>query len=153
MVATMPAPDMVRLHQDPEPPMPGVGGHVMIDEITPEAMSAFVDLTGPRSGSPFISSEMRHLGGAAGRPAPDGGALSHLEGEGALFVIGVPMHPEHHELLVREVKRVEAGMAGFGHGRLYRNFVEEQSSAGRFHADDRLGPAARAAPPVRPGDR
>ena len=138
MVATMPAPDMVRLHQDPEPPMPGVGGHVMIDEITPEAMSAFVDLLGPRSGSPFLSAEMRHLGGAAGRPAPGGGALSHLDGEGAVFVIGVPMHPEHHELLVRDAKRVETGLARFGSGRLYRNFVEEQTSAGRFHADDRL---------------
>ncbi len=116
MVATMPAPELVRLHQDPEPPMPGVGGHVMIDEITPEAMSAFVDLTGPRSGSPFLSAEMRHLGGAAGRPAPGGGALSHLDGEGAVFVIGVPMHPEHHELLVRDVKRVETGLAGFGTG-------------------------------------
>lgn len=138
MVATMPAPEMVRLHQDPEPPMPGVGGHVMIDEVTPEAMSEFVRLTGPRSGSPFISSEIRHLGGAAGRPAPDGGALSHLDGEGAMFVIGVPMHPEHHELLVREVKRVETGMAPFGRGRLYRNFVEEQTSAARFHDDDPL---------------
>jgi FAD/FMN-containing dehydrogenase len=138
MVATMPAPDMVRLHQDPEPPMPGVGGHVMIDEITPEAMSAFVELLGPRSGSPFLSAEMRHLGGGAGRPAPDGGALSHLDGEGAVFVIGVPMHPEHHELLVRDAKRVQTGLERFGSGRLYRNFVEEQSSAARFHADDRL---------------
>jgi UDP-N-acetylenolpyruvoylglucosamine reductase len=92
MVATMPAPELVRLHQDPEPPMPGVGGHVMIDEITPEAVSEFVRLTGPRSGSPLLSSEIRHLGGAAGRPAPGGGALSHLEGDGAVFVVGVPMH-------------------------------------------------------------
>ena len=138
MVATMPAPEMVRLHQDPEPPMPGVGGHVMIDEITPEAMSEFVRLTGPRSGSPFISSEIRHLGGAVGRPAPGGGALSHLDGEGAMFVIGVPMHPEHHELLVRDVTRVQSAMAAFGHGRLYRNFTEEQTSAGDFHDDDRL---------------
>lgn len=76
-VASMPAPGMVRLHQDPEPPMPGVGGHVMIDRVTPEAMRAFVELTGPGSGSPFISSEIRHLGGAAGRPAPGGGGLSH----------------------------------------------------------------------------
>ena len=138
MVATMPASEMVRLHQDPEPPMPGVGGHVMIDEITPEAMSRFVRLTGPRSGSPFISSEIRHLGGALGRPAPGGGALTHLEGEGAMFVIGVPMHPEHHELLISEVSRVEQGMAGFGHGRMYRNFTEEQTSASDFHADERL---------------
>ncbi len=79
MVATMPAPEMVRLHQDPEPPMPGVGGHVMLDEITPEAISEFVRLTGPRSGSPLLSSEIRHLGGAAGRPSPGRGAPSHPE--------------------------------------------------------------------------
>jgi FAD/FMN-containing dehydrogenase len=132
-VGEMPAPDMVRLHQDPEPPMPGVGGHVLIDRITPEAMRAFVELTGPGSGSPFLSSEMRHLGGAAGRPAPGGGALSHLDGEGAMFVIGVPMDAGQHAALVAEAKRVEAGMERFGHGRLYRNFVEEKASADGFH--------------------
>ena len=81
---------------------------------------------------------MRHLGGAAGRPAPDAGALSHLDGEGAVFVIGVPMHPEHHELLVRDAKRIQDGLERFGSGRLYRNFVEEQTSAARFHEDERL---------------
>jgi len=133
-VASMPAPDMVRLHQDPEPPMPGVGGHVMIDRVTPEAMREFVGLTGPGSGSPFISSEMRHLGGAAGRPAPGAGALSHLDGEGALFVIGVPMDAGDHAMLTGAVKAVEAGMSRFGHGRLYRNFVEERAAADSFHA-------------------
>jgi hypothetical protein len=118
--------------------MPGVGGHVMIDEITPEAVSEFVRPTGPRSGSPLLSSEIRHLGGAAGRPAPGGGALSHLEGDGAVFVVGVPMHPEHHELLLNEVDRIESRLAAFGHGRLYRNFTEAPRSAGSFHADDRV---------------
>jgi FAD/FMN-containing dehydrogenase len=137
-VATMPAPDMVRLHQDPEPPMPVVGGHVMIDRVTPEAMRAFVELTGPGSGSPFISSEMRHLGGAAGRPAPGGGALSHLDGEGAMFVLGVPMGPDDRAMLAGAAKAAEAGMARFGHGRQYRNFVEEAAPAGSFHDEARL---------------
>ncbi len=137
-VAEMPAPDMVRLHQDPEPPMPGIGGHVMVDRVTPEAIRRFVALTGPGSGSPFLSAEMRHLGGAAGRPAPGGGALSHLDGEGAVFVIGVPMTPEMGAALHQAVKTVEGGLEEFGHGRLYRNFVEEQASAGAFHDDGTL---------------
>ena len=137
-VATMPAPDLVRLHQDPEPPMPGVGGHVMIDRVTPEAMRAFVALTGPGSGSPFVSAEMRHLGGAAGRPEPDGGALSHLEGEGAVFVVGVPMGPGQREMIAEAARRVEAGLAHFGRGRLYRNFTEEEAAAEGFHTPPHL---------------
>ena len=137
-VAEMPAPDMVRLHQDPEPPMPGIGGHVMVDRVTPEAMRRFVALTGPGSGSPFLSAEMRHLGGAAGRPAPGGGALSHLDGEGAVFVIGVPMTPEMGAALHAAVKTVEGGLHELGHGRLYRNFVEERASARAFHDDATL---------------
>ena len=62
----------------------------------------------------------------------------HFAQNGLLYTNDIPMHPEHHELLVRDVKRVEAGMAPFGHGRLYRNFVEEQSSAASFHEQERL---------------
>lgn len=133
----MPAADLVRLHQDSEPPLPAIGGHVMIDRVTPEAMRTFVALTGPGSGSPFLSSEVRHLGGAAGRPARGAGALSHLDGEGAMFVVEVPMDPGQGAMIAGAVKRVEAGMAPFGHGRLYRNFVEEPVSASAFHATPR----------------
>jgi FAD/FMN-containing dehydrogenase len=137
-VTTIPAPDLVRLHQDPEPPMPGMGGHVMIDRIDRQAVRTFAALTGPGSGSPIVSSEIRHLGGAAGRPAPGGGVLSHREGEGAVFVLGIPMGPDHAAMLAAEITRVEAAMGRFGHGRLYRNFTEARANPGSFHADDAI---------------
>lgn len=152
-VAQIPAAEMMRLHQDPEPPMPGVGGHAMLDEVGPEAVRRFVELVGPGSGSHMISSEIRHLGGAAGRPAPGGGALSHMEGEFALFALGVPMDPSQIAPLQAEANAVAEGMRAFGRGRMYANFTEERAAAGDFHPEERLARLRAAQRRVDPHGR
>src|SRR6185312_4401162 len=75
----MPAAGLSRIHMDPESPVPGIGEGGLVGELSDEAIDAFVDVAGPDSGSPMLLSELRHLGGALGRPAENGGALSHLD--------------------------------------------------------------------------
>ena len=48
--ATIPAPALVRLHQDPEEPMPYVGDTALIEELPAEAIEALLQMAGPRSG-------------------------------------------------------------------------------------------------------
>ena len=48
------------------------------------------------------------------------------------------MAPGMAEAIAGAARRTEAGMAPFGHGRLYRNFAEEETSAARFHEEARL---------------
>src|SRR5215210_5865200 len=93
-LATMPAAGLVRLHADPEGNTPGVGDGSMLDSLPDEAIASLVDVAGPGSGSPFISVELRQLGGALGRPAPGAGAASHLEGAFQLFSVGLPFTQE-----------------------------------------------------------
>ena len=75
----MPTAGLSRIHMDPENPVPGLGEGGLVGELSDEAIDAFVGLAGPDSGSPLLLSELRQLGGAMGRPAEGGGALSHLD--------------------------------------------------------------------------
>ena len=65
-------PDAARcshLHMDPEHPVPGAGdGDAARRAAAREAIDALVAVAGPGSGSPLLSVELRHLGGALGRP-------------------------------------------------------------------------------------
>ena len=71
--------------------MPGVGDGALLDVVPGEAIDALVAVSG--ADTPLLSVELRHLGGAVGR-APEGhGALAALEGDFALFAVGIAPHP------------------------------------------------------------
>ena len=66
----------------------------MLDTLDPAAARAIVEAAAMDGTAPLVSLEIRHLGGALGRPTP-GGALTHFEPPYALFVVGAPMGPVH----------------------------------------------------------
>src|SRR6478609_8698094 len=79
----IPAAGLCRIHMDPEQPVPGLGHHKVIRELSDEAIDVFAELADPQT-SPLLLTELRQLGGALSRPDSDGGALSHLD---AAFVM------------------------------------------------------------------
>jgi len=122
-LAWMPTAGLSRIHMDPENPVPGVGEGGLVAELPDEAIDAFVSIAGPGSGSPLLLSELRHLGGALGRPDPDGGALSHLDAGFARYSVGMPMTPELGEAIPAHLRKIEEAMAPWAAGRYY-NFTE-----------------------------
>ena len=72
-------------------PCPGPARPRCSATSTPTAIDSLVELVGPGSGSPFLSVELRHLGGALARPAPGAGALATLNGAFAMFAVGIAM--------------------------------------------------------------
>ena len=78
--AMVPAPALVRLHQDPEEPMPYVGDTALIDELPAEAIQALIAVAGPGSGSPLAMVELRQGGGALRRATPGHGAVAGVDG-------------------------------------------------------------------------
>ena len=60
----MSARQLQELHMDPPGPMPGAGDGFLLDTLDAEALDALVAAAGPGSGSPLVSVELRHLGGA-----------------------------------------------------------------------------------------
>jgi hypothetical protein len=93
----VPTPALSRVAMDPEPPVPGLGHHAVLGELPDEALDAFTEAGGPDSDSPLLLAELRHLGGALGRPAENGGALSKLDGEFVMLGIGLLMDPALRE--------------------------------------------------------
>ena len=91
--ATVPAAALMRLHMDPEPPMPGKGDGFLVDDLDADAVKAIVEIAGPGTDSPLMMVELRQLGGTLRERRPGAGALGSLDGSFAFFSVGVPMGP------------------------------------------------------------
>jgi hypothetical protein len=122
--AQIPTAGLSHIHMDPEQPVPGIGEGMAIAELPDEAIDAFAELAGPGSGSPLLLSEIRHLGGALGRPTEDAGALSHLDAGFVMYSIGMPMTPELGEAIPRHIERLERAMQPWATAGSYFNFTE-----------------------------
>jgi hypothetical protein len=125
----IPAEGLCRIHMDPENPVPGVGEGMTIRELPDEAIDAFAGLAGPGSGSPMLLSELRHLGGALGRPDPDGGALTHLETDYVMYSVGMPMTPELGAAIPQHLEKIEQTMQPWAGEGSYYNFTERPCNA------------------------
>jgi FAD/FMN-containing dehydrogenase len=135
-VARMPAAGLVRLHQDPEGPTPGLSSHAMLDACPDEAVDVMVRMAGPGSDTPLLAVELRQLGGALSRPAADAGALDRIDGAYAFFALGIPMDEASGRAVAAAADELAAALAPWGRGRSYLNFAEGRTaSATAFDAD------------------
>jgi hypothetical protein len=120
----IPAAGLSRIHMDPEVPVPGLGHHALIEELPDEAIDAFVGAEGPEAGSPLLLAELRHLGGALGQPAEDGGALSKLDADFVMLGVGLPMNPELGQAIQGHLDEVHDAMQPWASEGGYFNFAE-----------------------------
>jgi hypothetical protein len=87
--AMVPPAGISELHMDPPQPVPYTGEGQMLGKLDAAAIDRFVDAAGPDSGSPLVSAEIRHVGGALTRPQPHHGALSTLDADFLTFGVGM----------------------------------------------------------------
>jgi hypothetical protein len=120
---------LCRIHMDPEQPVPGLGHHRVLRELPDEAIEVFASLADADSGTPLLLTEIRHMGGALSRPDENGGALSHLDAEFAMFGIGMPMTPELGQAIEAQHDRLHEAMAPWAADGGYFNFAERPCDA------------------------
>ncbi|MDX6635069.1 MAG: hypothetical protein QOF06_1272 [Solirubrobacterales bacterium] len=120
---------LCRIHMDPEQPVPGLGHHRVLRELPDEAIDVFASMSDAGSGTPLLLTEIRHMGGALSRPAEDGGALSHLDAEFAMFGIGMPMTPELGQAIESHHDRLHEAMEPWAADGGYFNFAERPCDA------------------------
>jgi FAD/FMN-containing dehydrogenase len=130
--ATMPVQELKRLHMDPEHPVPGHGDGMLLGDVTDETVEALTNVAGVGSGSPLISVEVRHLGGALSRMQPGHGALPTLEAGFALFAVGMAMNKEQETAVQAHVEAVRAALAPWDAGRDYLNFTDRRERGERL---------------------
>lgn len=135
--ATIPVERLSSLHMDPEHPVPGAGDGMLLADFPDEAIDAMVDAAGAGSGSPLISVEVRHLGGALGRAERGSGALATIEADFAMFAVGIAMTPEMGAAVRAHVELLQSGLARWDAGRDYLNFTERRERGDRL-----FGPVA-----------
>jgi hypothetical protein len=136
MFGPMPVEGLVRLHGDPEHPVPGASATGMLDALPAEAVSAFVRAAGPGSGSPLLAAELRQLGGALGRPAAEHGAVAQLDAAFALFAVGIVMDPASAAAVTASAEGLKREMGPWSNDRTYLNFAEDDTDAATGYRPD-----------------
>jgi hypothetical protein len=122
--AAVPPLALSHLHMDPEGPVPAaIGAHRLLGELPPAAVDALVEAAGPGTCSPLASIELRQLGGAVARPAPDAGALATLDAAFMLFGAGVPGGPDAAAAMEARLGTLFARLRPWDTGRAYANFT------------------------------
>ena len=161
--ATIPMTGLSQIHMDPPGPVPGKGDGALLGALPAEAIEAFVRAAGPDSGSPLLSVEIRHLGGALTPGRMAGGAVSGLDAEFAMFAVGMTPTPEAAKVVESAVTAVQYAMGPWTTGGVYLNFAERPKSGralfGSFDTFQRLrevkaaydaGDVIRSNHPVKP---
>ena len=121
LFAAMPPAGLIEVHNDPKQPMPGLSDHRLLSDVTDATIAALVGAAGPGSGSPLVSVELRHLGGAL----PIDAAFS-------LFAVGIPLDAASAMAIDAGLAHLMAATAADDAGRALRNFTDTPERADRF---------------------
>ena len=130
-----PAAALSHIHMDPEQPVPGIGSHMLLDELSDAAIDTLVAAAGPDSGSPLLAVELRHLGGAVRRRPDEHGALATLDAAYVLFAVGVPMDEGMAAAIVAHHERLGTAMRLWDAGKRFLNFTEEPTDLSAAYPD------------------
>ena len=130
--ALIPPTSLTTLHMDPEHPVPGSGDGGMLSDLTVEAIDVVV---GAFVGSPLLTCEFRHIGGALAVAAPEHGALVSLDGRFLYFVAGIARTSAAKVAVDRHVDLVKAALGRWGAVRTLPSFMEKPTDPRRFYAD------------------
>ena len=131
---------LLRLHLEPEHPVPALSTHALLGDLAPQTIDALITAAGPGSGSQLLSVELRRLGGAAA--AEQFGALSRLSEDYLLFAVGVPFDAPLgaiDEQLSQVRSAVSASTSAVG----YLNFGDAPEQLSRSLPPDALHAIAR----------
>lgn len=78
------------IHNDPPGPAPAWSNGTLLSAIDQDFATAFLAAVGPTARTPFIASELRHLGAATAVDVPEGSAVGGRSGAYTLTLVGAP---------------------------------------------------------------
>lgn len=130
----MPASQLSTLHMDPPGPTPVRAHGLLLRELPETAIDSFVACAGDGSGSPLVSVDLRHLGGAVARRPRHAGALGHFDAGFTLQAVGVTPDPATEAKVEAHALLVQHTMAPWAADLHYANFDEVAAGGrARFH--------------------
>jgi FAD/FMN-containing dehydrogenase len=118
-----------QLNMDPDQPVPTRGDGTLTADLPAAAIDALLAVAGPDTDTPLASIEVRHLGGALARPAPDGGAQPSIDASHMIFAAGFAPTPELAAAAREQAQAVKDALAPWHAGYDYYNFAETPAVA------------------------
>jgi FAD/FMN-containing dehydrogenase len=131
-IQMVPIRQLMELHMDPPHPVPAAGGGLLLAELPPNALDAFVEIASEDSDVDLLTIELRHLGGALGRPNPSGGALPAIDGEYSMFAAGMVAAPEMETHVRAQVRALQAALGPWAARRMYLTLTESRTDPANF---------------------
>lgn len=131
---------LLRLHLEPEHPVPALSTHALLNDLAPQTIDALLKTAGPGSGSHLLSVEVRHLGGAVA--AEQFGALPRLKEDYLLFAVGVPFDAPTGAI-DDQLSQVRSAVSDSTSSSEYLNFGDAPDQLGRSLPPDALHAIAR----------
>lgn len=125
------------IHGDPQDPSPAWGEAVTLTAITAQALDAWLGAATAED-SPFVSIEVRHLGGAVARGGE--GAVTSLPFEGLVYAVAIVPVTEALPVAQHASAKLVERLAPFASPRMAKTFAERPVAARRLYGDatDRL---------------
>ena len=159
-----PITELSRLHMDPEDPAPGAGDGGMLDDVDDHLIDLFVEQV---VGTPILSAEIRHLGGAVARRDFQHGAVDAFEAPYIFYAVGIAPSPEASEAVDEAVERLRDRLEPWEAEHTYLNFAESRRKAATLFSSasyhrlrrikaivdptDLFAPIIRSRPPMKGG--
>lgn len=134
--AMVPPAGIAELHMDPPEPVPYRGQHQLLGELPAQAVDDLLAVAGPGTGSPLLSVELRHLGGALARREDRHGALAAIDAPFMEFAVGMAADPAGTAALETVLAGVDAALEPYDAGTRYQNFHEQRINAEAFFDAD-----------------
>lgn len=120
-VTEMPYSAVGTIHAEPTTPVAFHARNTMLRALDADAVRSLLRHAGPDAGAPFLL-ELRHAGGALGRPSAVPSALGRRDGEFVLYV-GAAAQPEEVTELQARYERLFAAMEPWSTGGVCVNFL------------------------------
>jgi FAD/FMN-containing dehydrogenase len=135
----VPARELTDLHHDPPAPAPRRAEGWLLDGFDAAVAAAVVEAAAMDGTSSLFSLEVRHLGGALGRPDPNGGVLSRLEAPYALYALGIASSRRAGAAIDDRLAHVRNATDPWLSRRRYYNFAERDVDPVSFYAHGDYG--------------
>jgi FAD/FMN-containing dehydrogenase len=127
-VAEIPYTASGTIHNDPPEPIAAYGETGLLRELDGSAVDALLAAAGPGADAPNVV-ELRHLGGALGRPPAIPNAIGHRDAAFTLFSISVA-DPARADALRLANETLFDALRPWDHGGVFLNFLAGAHSAG-----------------------
>jgi FAD binding domain/Domain of unknown function (DUF4265) len=136
--ARMPSSQLSMIHMDPPQPVPAVGDGLSLVDLTPGTIDVLIAHAGAGARTSLLTVDLRHLGGALGRPDPRGGLVDQLPGRFLLYAVGIAPTPEAAAVVDADVQSLLAALEPWCSPLDYLNFREVSVAPGRLYPEERL---------------